>query len=542
MTVDISALAWIVRRLDVSATFKTFVAVFAILLVLYNLIAIYQFVLIALHDDFGIVESGSAGWLIAGIVTLVVAAFGPLAFIVWDWVARRPWRYLAAFNGALLGAIAMAAIGAAIGALGNEIFENLESFALAERIVFAALLGIPLAIMLVLLFAESKSIQVAMKWLLIAMAGAVLAGLVYYFGEDLSSDVEDLSSDSPGGLSESLLALLALVFYVAVPAWLIVRVIRHRIILSSDLPRELFLGALHRKGFWVRLAFLTGLPSSLWHAAAMKTPAFWAFLLARPIVYGGFLLLLRNVNQETGSAGGIAAAAALIVGGHVLFYAAKRLATRYAWIPENPSDRRAPVLFLRSFEDDQLRFSRRWWDLTGHWVDLWSFRRNADEAMIDEIAQYGPVVALGMPGEKKVPFGAQRYYSTHEDWQNIVSNTARSARAIVIAAGNTPGVLWEYELLGREKLLDRTLLLFPVVQREDTGGNAAALAAFANTVGMDKQFELTAGQQMIAMIPAANGMPALLTAGKATAAAYVVAIRGYFQKCTMAQLSDPLSL
>jgi hypothetical protein len=159
MTVDISALAWIVRRLDVSATLKTFVAVFAILLVLYNLTAIYQFVLIALHDDFGIVESGSTGWLGAGIVTLVVASFGPLAFIVWDWVARRPWRYLAAFNGAFLGAIAMAAIGAAIGVAGNEIFENLESFVLTERILCAAVLGIPLAIMLVLLLAESKSIQ-----------------------------------------------------------------------------------------------------------------------------------------------------------------------------------------------------------------------------------------------------------------------------------------------------------------------------------------------------------------------------------------------
>jgi hypothetical protein len=292
----------------------------------------------------------------------------------------------------------------------------------------------------------------------------------------------------------------------------------------------------------VRLAFLTGLPSSLWHVAAMKTPAFWAFLLARPMVYGGFLLLLRSVNQETGSAGGIAGAAALIVGGHALFYAAKRLATGYAWIPENPADRRAPVLFLRSFEDDQLRFRRRWWELAGHWIDLWSFRRNADEAMIDEIAQYCPVVALGMPGEKKVPFGAQRYYSTHEDWQNIVSSTAKNARAIVIAAGSTPGVLWEYELLAREKLLDKTLLLFPVVQREGTDGSAAALAAFTGAVKISKRFDLAAGQQMIAMIPGAAGVPALLTAGRATAAAYVVAIRGYFQKCTMAQLSDPLSL
>ena len=46
-----------------------------------------------------------------------------------------------------------------------------------------------------------------------------------------------------------------------------------------------------------------------------------------------------------------------------------------------------------------------------------SWRRNADEALIDEIAQYGPVVALGRPGEKHVPFGAQRHYEAHETWQ-----------------------------------------------------------------------------------------------------------------------------
>ena len=28
------------------------------------------------------------------------------------------------------------------------------------------------------------------------------------------------------------------------------------------------------------------------------------------------------------------------------------------------------------------------------WLDLWSFRQNLDEAMVDELAQFGPVVAL----------------------------------------------------------------------------------------------------------------------------------------------------
>ncbi len=535
MTVDISALAWLVRRMDVSATLKTFVAVFAVFAVLVYLREIYQFVSEVLRFESEFFDSEFVGWLIAGVAMAVISAFGPLAFIVWDWVARRPWRYLAALNGALLGAIAMAAIGGGIGFFADEIIGELEWFEAPEKIMLAALLGGLLAIMVTWLVAESKRIRVALKWLVWLIAGVILIGLAISY-------VEDVRLDEPGTQFEDVLTLVALLIYVTVPTWLVVRAIRHRIILSGDRPRELFLGALHRKGFWVRLAFLTGLPSSLWHAAAIKTPAFWAFLLARPMVYGGLLVLLSTTYVRFGVATQIIGGITLIIGGHALFYGAKRLATNYAWVPENPGDPRAPVLFLRSFEDDQLKFKRPWWDIVGHWIDLWSFRRNADEAMIDEIAQYGPIVALGMPGEKKIPFGALRYYSTHDDWQNIVAETAKSAQAIVISAGSTPGVRWEYELLAREKLLDKTLLLFPPVPSGGSEGNDAALATFADAVKMTNRFELAEGHQMIAMIPAANGAPTLLTARKATAASYVVAVRGYFQKCTVNQLADPLSL
>jgi hypothetical protein len=535
MTIDISALAWMVRRMDVSATLKTFVAVFAIFIVLYYLGAIFQIVSGVLRDDFGISDSGGTGWLVLAITMSVIAAFSPLTFILWDWVARRPWRYLAAFNGAFLGAISMAVIGGALGIVGNEIFENLESFDITERISLIAMLGVPLAILIVWLLAESRTIQVVMKWLVISMAAVVLIGLAGLLAEDLSFDSRD-------ALLEAVLTLAAPVAYASIAIWLVVRIIRHRIILSADRPRELILGALYRKSFWARLAFLTGLPSSLWHAAALKTPAFWAFLFARPMVYGGFLYLVRNVDQYSEATTQIAGGAGLIAGGHALFYGAKRLATKYAWVPENPGDPRAPVLFLRSFEDDQLTFKRPWWDLPGHWFDLWSFRRNADEAMIDEIAQYGPVVALGMPGEKTIPFGAQRYYSTHEDWQNIVANTAKAAQAIVIAAGSTPGVLWEYELIARENLFDRTLVLFPPLPGDESEGNTKVLAALASAFRVSNQFELAKNQHIIAMIPTASGAPTLLTARKVTAAAYIVAMRGHFQKCTARQLADSLSL
>ena len=185
--------------------------------------------------------------------------------------------------------------------------------------------------------------------------------------------------DDPTKLTYVALGLAAsIILYYVMPAWLVVRAVRHRIILSGDRPRELFLGALHRKGFWVRLAFLAGLPSSLWHTSAMKTSAFWAFLLARPMVYSGLIFLQSNANLQLGAKTLIGGGLVLIVGGHVLFYSAKRRAANYTWVPENPSDSRPPVLFLRSFEDDQLKFRRPWWDIIGRWLDLWSFRRNAD--------------------------------------------------------------------------------------------------------------------------------------------------------------------
>jgi hypothetical protein len=257
------------------------------------------------------------------------------------------------------------------------------------------------------------------------------------------------------------------------------------------------------------------------------------------MVYAGVLLAASN-PESPATAPRLLLAAVLVGIGHILFHVGKRLAARYIWNPNNPDDPRPAVLFLRSFEDDQLRFRRPAWKFWAQWLDLWSFRRNADEALIDEIAQYGPVVALGMPGEQRVPFGALRHYSSHADWQKIVTDTALGARAIVISAGDTPGVRWEYELLAREGLLEKTLLLFPP-SAEDDPAPAAALAAFANATGVVIDFELRHGQHLIGLLHTDAG-PTLVTACHGGASAYLVAIRAHFQGCTAADLADPLTL
>jgi len=329
--------------------------------------------------------------------------------------------------------------------------------------------------------------------------------------------------------------MIMLISAVGFMVWWLIRSVRLRIVLSGNHPRALLLGDLHRKALLIRLAFLAGLPSSLWNFESLGTTAFWGFLLSRPMVYVGFLVL----KQGYGWFGtGVATAVGLLVlvSGHLVFFAAKRLAARSIWNPGDGSGARPTTLFLRSFQDDQFDFRQSRWNWIGRWFDLWSFRRNADEVLIDAAAQYGPVVALGRPGEKRIPFGAMRYYSTDEDWQTIVAATARRAQAIVICAGDSPGVLWEYELLSREHLLDRTLLLFRPTKGDDAT-NLRALDAFSRATTIDIA-KLGPGKGSLIALTSVTGEATLLRAARPTAAAYVVALRAFFHKCDPCQLSD----
>lgn len=530
MTIDITALAGLVGRLDVSAALRSFTVVMAFIFVILNLTVIYLGVGELLVWDFE--EASTTVVFIAFLLTAVIAAFGPLVFLFWDWAARKPWRHISAVSGALMGGFGFAFVGGIIGGL---VFMIQQEEPLDSEWWKLLPLTIPMVFILAglcgWLFSQSKQYRLFFIGINVGVLGLAVAGLVGYFLLVIGEG-DDLFVESSPFLVVAALAIVAFV------SWLFIRAIRHRILLSADRPRELLLGALHNKGFWARLSFLAGLPSSLWRPSALMTPAFWAFIVSWPMVYAGFLLVQRDEFRGLGVGITVVIGLTLIAGGHAMFYLGKRLAARSAWVPENPSDKRAPILFLRSFNNDQLKFKRKWWDIFGRWIDIWSFRRNADEAMIDEIAQYGPVVALGVPGEKKVPFGARRYYSSHDAWQDIVARTAKSAEAVVVGAGDSPSLKWEYEMLASEGLLDRTILLFPP-GLTDSGANQAALAIFLETTKIDIDFDIPKDRDMIALLKGEAGY-GLLTAADATASAYILALRAHFQKPSASQLADSL--
>ena len=526
--VPIDGLGRLVHRLDVSATLSSFGVLLTVLLVGLGLVqtGVIGFLMQAFGADAAGFDWGE-DWLVVMLVVLAsaMAAVLPMSFLVVD-AANRADRMQAvsAFTGAVVAAplwVMAAFVVAALWA-GTAVW-------LIERgtgqLALALLSGVWASVLLVTCAGRAHGFGGrAAATLVLPLLPGLLWGAGRLWGDAVANVDPAEDASLPLQLAGSLMVLALLVATF-------VRALRLRADLALPLPRHWLFGAIPGGSFWARLAALMGMPASMWRRLALREPALWLLLLARPLVYAGAGALLTS-RWWLGLAGIVAGHASLLVG--------KQLAARAIWRPEDAAASPQQVLFLRGFDDDQFDFRLRGFNPVKRWLALWSFRRNLDEALVDEIACYGSVVALGRPGQTQANFGAARHYARHEDWQTVVLQTARSARAIVIAAGNTPGVLWEYEMLRGEGLLERTLLLFhPGASAAE--GNRAALEAFPMADEARAALTHADAGQWVALLHQA-GHWALLTSAEATSAHYVLALRLHFQGADISSLSTLAAL
>ncbi|WP_319453239.1 MULTISPECIES: hypothetical protein [unclassified Mycobacterium] len=113
------------------------------------------------------------------------------------------------------------------------------------------------------------------------------------------------------------------------------------------------------------------------------------------------------------------------------------------------TDPRPPVLYLRSFEADDVMAASK------------GLGNSAEESLVAALNVIGPVVALGEPGEKLPPLGAARAYSTDDRWQLHISDWAAEASQVVLLAGHTDNFWWEVRHLVASGSLGKAVFLLP---------------------------------------------------------------------------------
>ena len=143
-----------------------------------------------------------------------------------------------------------------------------------------------------------------------------------------------------------------------------------------------------------------------------------------------------------------------------LYRKARRRAVRRATDISGKHDR--PVLlYLRSFGDDRLKMRARRGNGRS-WLEA-VLRISFEEVVVDHLFRYGPVVAIGRPGEGR-PLGAVRDYVPDGAWQARMDQLLGQAGAIVMVAGRTAGLGWELDEVLRRGLARKLILLLPPVK------------------------------------------------------------------------------
>ncbi len=175
----------------------------------------------------------------------------------------------------------------------------------------------------------------------------------------------------------------------------------------------------------------------------------------------------------------------LLIPAALMIYAGYRMC-QHRYDPQKDKDERSPILYLRPFNDDAMTTLQPSGALS--WLlgvrDKIQIRRNrvareenagrvsilemvivanpvclfrmviglgagsSEETIAHYLRAYGPVRAIGRPGELLPTAGAARAYlsaTTHKEWQELVRSELQRCRYVVLQPGTSPGVRWELE-------------------------------------------------------------------------------------------------
>ena len=151
------------------------------------------------------------------------------------------------------------------------------------------------------------------------------------------------------------------------------------------------------------------------------------------------------------------------------------------------ADTRPPVLYLRTFKDEERLFARpprRARDVLSQYFNTYSQSPNKlyqtfEEFFTDSIrTRLGPFVALGNPQDSLPPLGAGRTYASDETWQKEVVRLATDALCILAPVSQSESLEWELDYLRRSGLLKKLFILTPPAASQPLTSPLARLIDF----------------------------------------------------------------
>lgn len=207
------------------------------------------------------------------------------------------------------------------------------------------------------------------------------------------------------------------------------------------------------RGRWRPLGIATGIISM-----GLAAIGWIALLSAFGVAFNGIANVAgRLMGTDRSGLVGIVGAVAILVA-----RAPNDLARRLA-LAHPDSARHYDIVFLRSFQDDGLTIRAR--GESRGIVDRLTMRHRHgyEQLLVASMQHFGPVVAIGEPGEQLPPTGAFRLYYEDDQWQEAVAQMLRAAKFVVLSLGETLSVGWEISKLKDMRILNHTLFLIPPV-------------------------------------------------------------------------------
>lgn len=120
-----------------------------------------------------------------------------------------------------------------------------------------------------------------------------------------------------------------------------------------------------------------------------------------------------------------------------------------------------PVLFLRSFSDDEQTVGAERPSLMERFVGGDAHPKRLEEVLADEVFWRAPLVALADPRSGARPLGAARYHVLDTEWKDYVQTRIREFGRIVLCMGSTPNLQWELDEILDSGSLTKTIIVFP---------------------------------------------------------------------------------